>query len=42
VWPEGTGVHESQFPKGFIKQTIYPFTKSPFDNNLDMEERSTR
>jgi sterol desaturase/sphingolipid hydroxylase (fatty acid hydroxylase superfamily) len=42
VWPEGTGVHESQFPKGFIKQTIYPFTKSPFDNNLKMEERSTR
>jgi sterol desaturase/sphingolipid hydroxylase (fatty acid hydroxylase superfamily) len=42
VWPEGTGVHESQFPKGFIKQTIYPFTKSPFDDNLDMEERSTR
>jgi sterol desaturase/sphingolipid hydroxylase (fatty acid hydroxylase superfamily) len=42
VWPEGTGVHESQFPKGFIKQTIYPFTKSPFDNNLEMEERSTR
>jgi sterol desaturase/sphingolipid hydroxylase (fatty acid hydroxylase superfamily)/F0F1-type ATP synthase assembly protein I len=42
VWPEGTGVHESQFPKGFIKQTIYPFTKSPFDNNLDMEERSNR
>jgi sterol desaturase/sphingolipid hydroxylase (fatty acid hydroxylase superfamily) len=42
VWPEGTGVHESQFPKGFINQTIYPFTKSPFDNNLDMEERSTR
>ncbi len=42
VWPEGTGVHESQFPKGFIKQTLYPFTKSPFDNNLDMEERSTR
>jgi sterol desaturase/sphingolipid hydroxylase (fatty acid hydroxylase superfamily) len=42
VWPEGTGVHESQFPKGFIKQTIYPFTKSPFDDNLEMEERSTR
>lgn len=42
VWPEGTGVHESQYPKGFIKQTIYPFTKSPFDNNLNMEERSDR
>jgi sterol desaturase/sphingolipid hydroxylase (fatty acid hydroxylase superfamily) len=42
VWPQGTGVHESQFPKGFIKQTIYPFTKSPFDNDLKMEDRSTR
>jgi sterol desaturase/sphingolipid hydroxylase (fatty acid hydroxylase superfamily) len=42
IWPEGTGVHESQYPKGFIKQTIYPFTKSPFDDNLKMEERSDR
>lgn len=42
TWPEGTGVHESQYPKGFIKQTIYPFTKSPFDDNLNMEERSDR
>jgi sterol desaturase/sphingolipid hydroxylase (fatty acid hydroxylase superfamily) len=41
-WPEGTGVHESQFPKGFIKQTMYPFTKSPFDTDLKMEDRSTR
>lgn len=42
TWPEGTGVHEAQYPKGFIKQTIYPFTKSPFDDNLNMEERSDR
>jgi sterol desaturase/sphingolipid hydroxylase (fatty acid hydroxylase superfamily) len=42
IWPEGTGVHESQYPKGFIKQTIYPFTKSPFDDNLEMEDRSKR
>jgi sterol desaturase/sphingolipid hydroxylase (fatty acid hydroxylase superfamily) len=42
TWPEGTGVHEGQYPKGFIKQTIYPFTKSPFDNNLNMDERSDR
>jgi lathosterol oxidase len=41
-WPEGTGVHESQYPKGFIKQSVYPFTKSPFDNDLMMEERSDR
>lgn len=42
TWPEGTGVHESQYPKGFIKQSIYPFTKSPFDNDLKMDERSDR
>lgn len=42
TWPEGTGVHESQYPKGFIRQTMYPFTKSPFDNDLKMEERSSR
>lgn len=42
TWPEGTGVHESQYPKGFIKQSLYPFSKSPFDNDLKMEERSDR
>lgn len=41
-WPEGTGVHEAAYPKGFLKQTTYPFTKSPFDNDLNMEERSNR
>lgn len=42
AWPEGTGVHESQYPKGFLKQSVYPFTKSPFDTDLHMEERSDR
>jgi lathosterol oxidase len=42
TWPAGTGVHEGSYPKGFIKQTMYPFTKSPFDNDLNMEERSER
>ncbi|MEP6612505.1 MAG: sterol desaturase family protein [Mucilaginibacter sp.] len=41
-WPAGTGVHEASYPKGFIKQSIYPFTKSPFDTNLNMDERSDR
>ncbi|RZK57920.1 MAG: sterol desaturase family protein, partial [Pedobacter sp.] len=41
-WPAGTGVHEASYPKGFIKQSIYPFTKSPFDTNLNMEEKSDR
>jgi len=41
-WPAGTGVHEAQYPKGFIKQTVYPFTKSPFNTDLNMGERSIR
>lgn len=41
-WPEGTGVHEGNYPKGFVRQSVYPFTKSPFDNDLKMEERSDR
>jgi sterol desaturase/sphingolipid hydroxylase (fatty acid hydroxylase superfamily) len=42
VWPKDTGLLEANFPKGYIKQTIYPFTKSPFDKNLEMEEYSKR
>jgi sterol desaturase/sphingolipid hydroxylase (fatty acid hydroxylase superfamily) len=42
VWPAGTGVTEAQYPKGYIKQAIHPFTKSPFDTNLNMEEPSKR
>ncbi|MEP7144099.1 MAG: sterol desaturase family protein [Ferruginibacter sp.] len=41
-WPEGTGLHEANFPKGYIKQLVYPFTKSPFDDNLQMEEKTER
>jgi sterol desaturase/sphingolipid hydroxylase (fatty acid hydroxylase superfamily) len=41
-WPAGTGVHEAQYPKGFLKQSVYPFTKSPFNTDLNMEERSDR
>lgn len=42
TWPEGTGLHEANYPKGYIKQLVYPFTKSPFDDNLNMEERTKR
>ncbi len=38
VWPEDTGLLETDFPKGYVKQAIYPFTKSPFDKNLKMED----
>jgi sterol desaturase/sphingolipid hydroxylase (fatty acid hydroxylase superfamily) len=41
-WPAGTGVHEGNYPKGFLKQSVYPFTKSPFNNDLNMQERSDR
>jgi sterol desaturase/sphingolipid hydroxylase (fatty acid hydroxylase superfamily) len=42
TWPEGTGLHEASYPKGYMKQLVYPFTKSPFDDNLNMEERTKR
>ena len=42
TWPEGTGVHEANYPKGYVKQMIHPFTKSPFDNDLNMTERTSR
>lgn len=42
IWPDGTGVHEGNYPKGYLKQMIHPFTKSPFDNDLKMEERTDR
>ncbi|MGY4538081.1 sterol desaturase/sphingolipid hydroxylase (fatty acid hydroxylase superfamily) [Mucilaginibacter sp. UYNi724] len=41
-WPAGTGVHEGNYPKGFLKQSVYPFTKSPFNTDLNMEEQSDR
>ena len=41
-WPKDTGLLETYFPKGYVKQTVYPFTKSPFDKDLDMEEYSER
>jgi lathosterol oxidase len=42
VWPEGTGVHEGSYPKGYFKQMVHPFLKSPFDTNLNMKERTKR
>lgn len=42
VWPSGTGLHEAAFPKGFIKQTIYPFKTSPFDGNIEDGKESDR
>ncbi|RXR19387.1 sterol desaturase family protein [Flavobacterium amnicola] len=42
VWPEDTGLLEAHFPKGYVKQAVYPFTKSPFDKDLEMTEYSER
>lgn len=42
VWPEATGVKEGNYPKGYLRQLVYPFTKSPFDNDLNMEDSSKR
>ncbi|MEM7163461.1 MAG: sterol desaturase family protein [Bacteroidota bacterium] len=41
-WPKGTGLVDASFPKGFLKQLIFPFTKNPFKNDLLPEERSDR
>lgn len=41
-WPKDTGLLEANFPKGYIKQAIYPFQKSPFDPSDEMTEYSDR
>jgi len=41
-WPKGTGLVDASFPKGFVKQLIFPFTKNPFKNDLLPEEKSKR
>ena len=36
TWPEGTGLGDVKFPKGFIKQFAFPFLKDPSnDNNIE-------
>ena len=42
VWPEGTGLHETSFPKGFIRQSIYPFKTNPFKSTIQQDEKSER
>jgi lathosterol oxidase len=41
-WPKGTGLIDATFPKGFVKQLFFPFTKNPFKNDLLPEEKSKR
>lgn len=40
-WPEGTGLGDVQFPKGFAKQFIFPFRKDPTQEN-NIEDPSVR
>lgn len=32
-WPEGTGLGDVAFPKGFLRQFIFPFYKNPSEEN---------
>ena len=41
-WPKGTGLVDASFPKGFLKQFVFPFVKNPFKNDLLPEEKSER
>ncbi len=42
VWPKNTGLVDASFPKGFMRQLVYPFKKNPFKNDLLPEEKSNR
>ncbi len=42
TWPEGTGLTETAFPKGFMRQLVYPFKANPFKSKLDPSEQSDR
>lgn len=41
-WPKATGLADASFPKGFVRQLIFPFRRNPFKNNLPAEDRSKR
>ncbi len=40
-WPEATGLGKEKFPKGFVKQFIFPFLKNPSNEN-QLEDPSER
>lgn len=33
TWPEKTGLGETKFPKGFVRQFVFPFIKNPANDN---------
>lgn len=42
TWPSGTGLNEAKFPKGYIKQLIYPFNSNPFESEINEKDVSKR
>ena len=42
VWPRATGVSEANYPKGYLKQLVYPFQKSPFVHDPELTDKSER
>lgn len=41
-WPQETGLGEVRFPKGFVKQFIYPFANDPMKEQKELEDPSER
>ncbi len=41
-WPSGTGLENVAFPKGFLKQSVYPFKWNPSNKVLKADEESQR
>ncbi|MGY3804936.1 sterol desaturase family protein [Pigmentibacter ruber] len=41
-WPSGTGVHNGNYPEGYLKQFIYPFIHNPFKFILKKTETTDR
>lgn len=41
TWPESTGLGDVEFPKGFIRQFVFPFKKNPAEDN-SIEDPSER
>lgn len=41
-WPKETGLVETNFPKGFLKQLVFPFIKNPSHTKLKAIEKSQR
>ena len=42
TWTEETGLDDAQFPKGYLKQAIYPFIHDPFTEPSDKMDVSDR